>query len=442
MDIIKFGIEKILYPLMEKRKGNRIRSNTALLLAGDTEPAEDKLRALLYHCVEHVPAYKKYAYLKDEIKADPYSAMRRCPCLTKADYRACPQSFIADNAEKNSLIANSSGGSTGTPVQFYMDRKTVEWYEASRWRGLAAYGITNGSRCLMIWGNPFELSKNEDRRFRMTERYMKNRRIIPAYELKAEKLDEYMAFIKHYRPEYIYGYAGALGVFSRLMIERGLTCPIPLKAVVSTSETLDEDIRAAIMQAFPQIPVVNEYGARDGGIIAYECPQGGLHLSSENLVAEIIDPQIYQPLKTGQRGLLAVTDLNNYVQPRLRYLLGDEAALAQEPCSCGDSRPCLKAIYGREDDIFRGTDGRYVHGVAFANRIKTLPQVEEFRIIQTAPETALVLLRTSTGELPQGIEELKADYAALLPGTEFSFELTDEIPPLPSGKKRYTIRKF
>ena len=40
------------------------------------------------------------------------------------------------------------------------------------------------------------------------------------------------------------------------------------------------------------------------------------------------------------------------------------------------------------------------------------------------------------------IEELKADYAALLPGTEFSFELTDEIPPLPSGKKRYTIRKF
>jgi len=64
-----------------------------------------------------------------------------------------------------------------------------------------------------------------------------------------------------------------------------------------------------------------------------------------------------------------------------------------------------------------------------------LPQVEEFRIIQTAPETALVLLRTSTGELPQGIEELKADYAALLPGTEFSFELTDEIPPLPSGKK-------
>ena len=70
-----------------------------------------------------------------------------------------PESFIADDADRSTLIANNSGGSSGHPVQFYMNRHTVEYYEAARWRGLSWYGITPGSRSLLIWGNPFELDK-------------------------------------------------------------------------------------------------------------------------------------------------------------------------------------------------------------------------------------------------------------------------------------------
>ena len=36
-----------------------------------------------------------------------------------------------------------------------------------------------------------------------------------------------------------------------------------------------------------------------------------------------IDPITLQPLSAGRTGTLAVTDLNNFAQPRLRYLLGD-----------------------------------------------------------------------------------------------------------------------
>ena len=58
MDIIKFGIEKILYPLMEAKRGNHVRANTKVLLASERlslhdlkSLREERLRRLLLHCV-------------------------------------------------------------------------------------------------------------------------------------------------------------------------------------------------------------------------------------------------------------------------------------------------------------------------------------------------------------------------------------------------------
>ena len=152
------------------------------------------------------------------------------------------------------------------------------------------------------------------------------------------------------RQEYIYGYAGAIALFARLMKEQGLQLKHRLKAVVSTSETLQPWQRELMEEVF-QAPVVNEYGARDGGIIAYQCPEGGMHLSAENLVAEVIDLLTGELLPAGERGLLLVTDLNNFVQPRLRYQLGDEVIMSDQLCSCGRTLPLLAEVCGREDDI-------------------------------------------------------------------------------------------
>ena len=448
MDVIKSTIEKIIYPLMEMRRGNHVRENTAALKRSESlDPGEldalreEKLCRLLLHCIEHVPAYQEYSYLEPEIKTAPIAALEKFPLLTKEIFRAAPENYIADNADRATLIANNSGGSSGNPIQFYMDRFTVEQYEAARWRGLSWYDITPGSRCLMIWGNPFDLDKMEMRKFRLIERFLKNRRIIPAYALDPAAIKQHLRLIKWYRPEYIYGYASALAIFAQLMLDQGLKLNLPLKAVVSTSETLYPDQRQILENAF-DAPVVNEYGARDGGIIAYQCPHGSSHLSAENLIAQVVDIQTQKPLPAGEKGLLILTDLHNYVQPRLRYQLGDEVALSPKSCSCGRVMPVVDEIYGREDAIFVTTQGHLVHGVAFANCIKRLAEVEAFQIIQSAPDKAKVLLVTSNGQEPPGLKSIKNDYQVLLPGTQISYELVDHIPPSASGKIRYTIREF
>ncbi|MCK9906794.1 hypothetical protein MXD63_43230, partial [Frankia sp. Cpl3] len=96
-----------------------------------------------------------------------------------------------------------------------------------------------------------------------------------------DELDSYLQRIRSFKPAYVYGYASALHLFAELMRKRGVSLDISLKAVVSTAENLLPHQREAIAQAF-RAPVVNEYGARDGGIIAFQCIAGNMHVFAEN----------------------------------------------------------------------------------------------------------------------------------------------------------------
>lgn len=107
-----------------------------------------------------------------------------------------------------------------------------------------------------------------------------------------------------------------------------------------SAEKWQEDLIARVFDC----PVANEYGARDAGILAYTCPSGGIHITAENCILEALDPVTYEPVPNGQSGVLAITDLTNYVQPRLRYMLGDMGTLSTEECCCGRRLPLVPII--------------------------------------------------------------------------------------------------
>lgn len=448
MDFIKPFIERILYPLMEIRKGNHTRRYISELAASQSLSQEElfalqqeKLKKLLLFSIHNVPAYKGLGHLEKQILEEPGAALLRFPVLEKSRFKKNPDLYLADGADKAGLIPNTTGGSSGEPTHFFIDRFTVEHYEAARWRGLSWWGITPGSRCVMIWGNPFELSKAEEKSYYRKERYFKNRIIIPAYGLKPEAMEEYIKTIEAYKPEYFYGYASALAVFAGLMGKQDRKLSFRPKAVVSTSETLYPFQRELIEKALG-CPAVNEYGARDGGILAYECPKGQLHISAENAFIEAVNPRTKEPAAPGEAGLILVTDLNNYSMPRLRYVLGDTISLSRKACSCGVSLPMMNSIEGREDDTFVTVEGGFVHGVAFNNIIKRTLDVTKFQMAQISPEYAELSLVTREGKEPQGFSGVMKDIQSLLPGTKIEIKYVEDIPATASGKHRYAIRKF
>jgi len=448
MDVVKFMIEHALYPAMEKRRGNKVRAYTDELLKTQYLGFEEmdalrnsKLKALLLHAVKHVPAYMEIGITQDEIEEDPIKALEKIPPLTKKTFRENSDMYLSDDAKKETLIANKSGGSTSEPVKFFMDRKTVEYYEAARWRGLSWFGITNGSRCAMIWGNPIELELSKQRRYRLKEKWLKNRIIIPAYALDTPKIGEYVRKINSFTPEYIYGYSSALYAFSELVEKSGFKIAAKLKAVVSTAEMLHDYQREKIEQIFA-CPVVNEYGARDGGIIAMQCENGSMHVSYENMIIETVRPGTFEHTDNGESGIVLITDLNNFVMPRIRYMVGDRASLSEKPCTCGRSLPVISSIDGREDDVFLTKDGKLIHGHIFNHIARDSGVIAKIQMIQEDVDHAELKYVRIEGADDGAVYKFLSDIRAVLPGCEITIHEVPDIPSSPSGKFRYAIRKF
>ena len=464
MDFIKPFIEHAVYPLMEAKNGNCIRKYLSELKTSETytkgqlsQIQWEKLTSLLCEAALYVPAYQHLGLLEQDIIKDPFAALRRIPVLTKKQYQQDSESYVNPKRDRSTFITNKSGGSTGEPVVFYMDRYTVEHYEAARWRGMSWWGITPGSRSVMIWGNPIELSANQAESYRKKDKYLKNRITISAYQLSPDRLAEYVHTINKYKPEYIYGYATAIHAFASLMEQAGLHLSIKLKVVVSTSETLHEYQRDLIQKVFG-CPCVNEYGARDAGILGFEAPDRKIHATMENAIIELLDPVTLEPVKDGESGLICVTDLNNFVQPRLRYILGDLATYdplaspssVQTAEGYSNALPVLQSLDGRQDALLIAADGTLVHGNFVSQLTRKYPDILKFQVFQHTQTTATakVVLRKiddpsiAAANAEETLNSYKADLEELLPGVSFTMEPVDEILPSKSGKYRYTIREF
>lgn len=446
MDILKFGIENVLYPYMEKRRGNRVRQYTEELKASQNLPRgaieelqKKKLKKMLLFCADKVPAY---SYLdRAEIESDPFFVLtNRVHVLGKKAFKEDSESYMAAGIPQSRLIPNVTGGSTGIPLKFYMDRYQVEHFEAARWRSLSWHDVSYGSRCVMIWANPIDLSKAYQDRWALKERLLKNRRIISTYTLSDDKAGEYVRMINSYKPEYLYGYASSLVAFANIIKKYGAhKLKIKLKLVCSTAETLYPEQQALIEEVFG-CPVVGEYGAHDGGILAYGCPRGKLHIAEENLIIEVLDPVTHEPLPLGKVGTLAITDLNMSVQPRLRYLIGDLGALCEEQCGCGLGLRVLSELAGREDDLLVRSDGSLAHGDIIARYVRHFLQVRQYRFVQHSRQKATLYLETEPDE--ELAAKAGGGLAEALGGIDVAVEFVDELKPSASGKMRYSIREF
>ncbi len=106
-----------------------------------------------------------------------------------------------------------------------------------------------------------------------------------------------------------------------------------------------------------------------------------VHLMEDVYVAEILDPETWQPVPAGQRGVLVVSNLFSEAQPILRYVMGDWAAITTEPCPCGRTHARVAGgLQGRNDEVLK------IRGLAFfpatlEDSLRRLPEVGDvFRV--------------------------------------------------------------
>jgi len=257
--------------------------------------------------------------------------------------------------------------------------------------------------------------------------------------MSAERLDEFLAVIRQTRPRMLFGYPSAFSHLARHARERGLAMDdLGIRVAFVTSEKLYDEQRASIESTFG-CRVANGYGGRDAGFIAHQCPAGGMHISAEDIIVEIVDPT-GRPLAPGQAGEIVVTHMATGEFPFIRYRTGDIGVLGGGTCPCGRGLPLLAEIQGRSTDFVVAADGTVMHGLALIYVLRDLPGIDGFKIIQERPDLTRVLIRPEAKPITELADRVVTGFRERLGETvTVQVEWVEEIPAEASGKFRYVV---
>ena len=439
-------VSKVLFPLHERLKHHDTVSVRAAMEDSQWWSPErirayqvERLRALLTHAKAKVPYYRDlFASAGFEPGSlDSLEALQSVPFLTKADIRANLDRLKAEGAE--GLARFNTGGSSGEPLIFFIGRERVSHDVAAKWRATRWWGVDIGDPEAVVWGSPIELG-SQDRIRQIRDRLLRTR-LIPAFEMSPEKLDRFVAEIRAMRPRMLFGYPSALAHIARHAKVRDVRMDdLGIRVAFVTSEKLYDDQRRDIESIFG-CRVANGYGGRDAGFIAHECPEGGMHITAEDIIVELVD-STGQPVKPGDAGEIIVTHLATAGFPFIRYRTGDVGVLGDQACTCGRGLPLLKDIQGRTTDFVVAQDGTVMHGLALIYVVRDVPGVIRFRIEQESLEKTHVWLETNTKFVAASIETIRTGIRRRLgEGVEVNIDCTDHFPVDTSGKFRYIISR-
>lgn len=437
-------VRGIVFPLQELCKGHRTLRMIREMKAAETLPIADlqrlqqqRLQALLLHAFYKVEYYRDWfdssGLRPHDIQA--VSDLPRLPFLTKDIIRENLDRLKSSDAAGVQRMA--TGGSTGKPLTFYLGPTRVSSDVAARCRAEGWWGLGMGDQEFVFWGSPIEL-KRQDRIRQLRDRVFRTQ-LCSAFEMSPAVMTGFLDEMERRGCKKVFGYPSSIALLCQHAQKEGRDLrKLGVRAAFVTAEYLWDHWRQVISDTFG-CPVANGYGGRDSGFIAHECPAGGMHITADRLIVEIVDEQ-GRPLPPSQSGEIVVTHLDTQEMPFIRYRTGDVGALSAAPCRCGRTLPLLERIEGRKTDFVLAPDGRTLHGLSLIYVLRELNGIEQFRITQKALDRFEVEIVAAPGYDRSSETKIRDGFSQRLRHpVAVNVTYPAAIAPSASGKFRYVI---
>lgn len=400
------------------------------------EQTIEAARRLIAHAFQECPYYRERFLEKDidPAKIRTLDDFTRLPILEKRDIQLHRDEMVAKSWPRNDLKQNQTGGSTGTPISFYLSRDR-QWSQAgATWRHNRWAGYDYGEKVAFVWGAPRDVPLNSWKR-RMRNVLLDRSLYLDTANITEEKLHSFHEALKKFRPKVIQAYARSLTLLARYIQSKAYLAYHP-QTIITSAESLDSADRILLEKVFG-CPVFNRYGCREFAVVASECSEHqGLHLMAEGLYVEVVRGN--RPVQHGEMGELLVTDLLNFAMPMIRYRIGDMGTLDHSSCPCGRGLPRLRNVEGRITDFVVGTDGRLVSGVFLATYVVAhRPSLGQVQLWQNKRGEVLYKIARHNGK---PLDKNDRDYLTnetrkyLGGDMKIEYENVDELKSEPSGK--------
>lgn len=343
----------------------------------------------------------------------------------------------------NSVKVFTGGSTTGTPVAFIEDRRSMDYSRAFFYSALYDLGWDFSKKWIKLWGRPQKKAGALNYFLNRYKNVSQNCKVFNAFEMSEELFDGLYKYIKRNKVSHVYGYVNAVVEFGKYLKDKGLV--VELDFILTTAEVLTDYNRDFLSKVF-DCAIYNGYACTEINSVAYEKPGlDGLVVNTERVLVEIVDDND-EMVPHGVSGRILLTDLQKRTFPLVRYETGDRGVLDSAKVNNVDVL-VLRKIEGRVSDLIVLKNGKSIHSTVFQFHLASFfksrdVDLLQFQVIQNTTESVTIRVKLADTD-PQTIKhDLRCHFEDLLEGFEVIIEINTIFDRAISGKIKYFIRNF
>lgn len=399
-----------------------------------------ELEKLILHAYKNVPYYTKVFDKAGVVKNDRVNmeAFNSIPILNKDIIRDNFESLKSRDFEKRHPILNHTGGSTGQPLTLYQDKNYYEWNIANKMFYAWFHGKDIGEKEMKLWGSDRDIIENTIGFKNILQFYLYNRKFINSFRFDNDQMEKTVREINSFKPKLLWGYVDSIYALSIFVKNQGLRIFNP-PVIFTAAGTLYQSTRRHIKSVFQKSRIINVYGSRELGDMAFqEDEKGGLLVFDHSHLIDLV------PLKPeSKEKRIIVTSLKNYAMPLIRYDIGDVSTGFDKLSGDKAHFTKLKDVTGRVMTLFKRPDGGYVSPEFFIHMVGVYynkGDIKQFQIIQKSISEIVVKV-VPNGRLEKSTTEKVSSVIKKVMGdkVQIKYVSVKNIPKSKSGKYLYAV---
>jgi len=340
--------------------------------------------------------------------------------------------FIDTRFKKSKLYHDHTSGTTGTPLDIYLDYDSVkEQYALFEARVKQKYNIELYERWAIIGAQRVTNIERKTPPF-WVYNYASSQLYFSSLHIAEWSVIDYINALEKYQPRYMIGYTNSIYQIALFMQQHNQV--FKLKAVITNAEPLYEYQEKIISQVF-DCPVVETYGQAELVSFANKFPDGKMYESLDMGVTEIVDIDKYED---GKFGRLIATGMLNKAMPLVRYDTND--LISNVTNHLDGSLPEYGKILGRKDDVIMLEDGRKI--VQIDGIFTTELNILQGQIIQEEYSKFTIKLVPTINWQDKNKNIIRNSLIQRLGNVDINIEICDEIEKTWAGKFRVIKSKL
>jgi phenylacetate-CoA ligase len=426
---IKFSLIESFRKTTILQKYNEIQHYETLNREQIADEQKRRLAVLLLYVKKNNPFYGKLLkiFSDSEIQNEPVIILQTLPLADKEFLNANYNEIFVQDTGK-SIQQKQTGGSTGTPFKYFINKDSIShtWAFVYRfWNKYAGYNF--GDPYTTVAGN--SLHSHGKKLFEFFYYFLQSNYLVKGDIISGDMQFDYNRLNKSML---VYGYPSSINLL--LKYYPGLFADShDLKAIFTTSELLIPQVRDSIEKASGK-KVFDMYGANDGGIVSSECHcHNGYHYNMLSCYPESIDFQ-------GQHELV-LTNFFNFNFPFIRYRVGDLGRIVTEPCSCGNPFDRITDLKGRTRDLIYLKNNKVFHGSLLNSLMFRYPEIKLYKVVQRKDYSIeLKIMVKPEDQFPEIAEKIMLPVSDLMDELSIKIEKLEETES--SDKKFKIIESF